>query len=176
MHQASWLLKFPQDTFLLFGKRKWDDWLLHADCDSSVWYSSQRCFVLTCFMLSLIVHSEGGRRRSFWLKFCRKSEITQSGFRSPFWLLCEHWHWNLSSETSAHLAVRHTDFTCDNAICHSILTWTEKLSMQHFLVFLCHFLDSRKKGETEKDATFLHRKVLGFNKKAETGIYNLFSL
>lgn len=102
----------------------------------------------------------------------------QSGLRSPFWLLCEHWHFNLPVEISAHLPVRHTEEHM--AICHSFSLYREKKgSPQHFLVFFCCFLDSRKKNKTEKEATFLYWNVLGLKitKREEEGKlgYTIFS-
>lgn len=113
----------------LIDKRKWGDWLIDCSMQIVILQSDGRlkcfgadmlweCFVVfacACcpFAKKRIAIMALGRRRSGWRWSC--AEDAENGvislvLRSPFWLLCEHWHFNLKSvETSAHLAVRHTE-------------------------------------------------------------------
>ena len=118
VHPVFLAIKSPENTILFDWIKevgRLADWLVHADCFSSVWYSSQKSFVLTCFLFSLLVHSahlivfffyKHAVEQKKVLLTCCKDDLTkslQSGLRLPCGLLCEHWHLNLSPQRLVHL-------------------------------------------------------------------------
>lgn len=91
----------------------------------------------------------------------------------------------LNPLTSAHLAVRHTEghMAVQSATSLVFIEKKKKTVTATFLIFFCHFLDSRKKKQNREGSHISLLKCPGFQKKKketgkkmETGIYNLFSL
>lgn len=116
------------------------------------------CMLPICKKNTRIAIMALGRRRSGWRRSC--AEDAENGvislvLRSPIWLLCEHWHFNLkSAETSAHLAVRHTEGLMAVQSATALIFIEKKKSPQQFLVFFCCFLDSRKKTKQRRKPLF----------------------
>lgn len=72
-----WLLHLPTPSSSLVGERKWNDWLLHADRESSVKTKTRagsvfvRTFFIvflwsSCFKTQYVVLVASGRRWSIW--------------------------------------------------------------------------------------------------------------